>query len=331
MTITQERIHAMASGFQSAKIILAANELGIFRLLAEKGLNAGEAAGALNLDAEACEMLLGALVGLKLLEHKRGRFYDAPDVKKYLGDDSDEGMSCILRHMNHLYESWGNLDAAVKKGRAKIKAPSKLLSDRNINRDFICGMFEIGYPTARKFTEEVDLTGVRKFADIGGGPAVYPIAIGKKYPDMNFVVADYPNTIKVARGYVKKYGMSKRVKLVDCPFFEIDDLRIGDGFDMALLSQVLHAAPDDKAKGLLKKVFGILRPGGKIIINENARNDDAYSPAPPLVFAINMLIQNAGRTFTVGELKGWLKEIGFRKIGARRLHERSVLVEGTKP
>ncbi len=331
MTITQERIHAMASGFQPAKTILAANELGIFKLLAGKGLSAGEVSNALNLDAEACGMLLGALVGLKLLEHKRGKFHDAPDVKKYLGEDSDEGMSCILRHMNHLYESWASLDAVVKKGRGKIKAAPKLLSDRKINRDFICGMFEIGYPTARKFAEEVDLKGVGKFADIGGGPAVYPIAIGEKYPGINFVVADYPNTIKVARGYVKKYGMSKRVKLVDCPFFDTADLNIGDGFDMALLSQVLHAAPDGKAKGLLKKVFGILRPGGKIIINENARNDDAFSPAPPLVFAINMLIQNAGRTFTVSELKGWLKESGFRKVGARRLHERSVLVEGTRP
>ena len=331
MAITQERIHAMASGFQSAKIILAANELGIFRLLAGKGLKAVEVADALNLDAEACGMLVGALVGLKLLEHKRGRFYDAPDVKKYLGEDSDEGLSRILRHMNHLYASWAGLDAAVKKGRRKIKAAPKLLSDRKLNEDFICGMFEIGYPTARKFAEEVDLKGVGRFADIGGGPAVYPIAIGEKYPDMAFVVADYPNTIKVARRYVKKYGMGGRVKLVECPFFDTAGLNIGDGFDMALLSQVLHAAPDDKAKRLLKKVFGILRPGGRIIINENAKNDDAYSPAPPLVFALNMLIQNAGRTFTVSELKGWLKESGFRKIGVRRLHERSVLVEGTRP
>jgi hypothetical protein len=44
-----------------------------------------------------------------------------------------------------------------------------------------------------------------------------------------------------------------------------------------------------------------------------------------------MLVQNAGRTFTISELKNWLKESGFRKINARRLHDRSVLVEGTKP
>ncbi len=321
----------MATGFQSSKIILAANELGIFRLLAGKGMNAGEAASALNLDKEACGMLMGALVGLNLLEYKRGKFHDAPNVKKYLGDDSDEGLSCIFRHMNHLYASWANLDAVVKKGRGRVKKASELLSDRKINSDFICGMFEVGYPTAQRFAEETDFSGVSKFADIGGGPGVYPVKIGEKHPGINFVIADYPNTIKVARRYVKKYGIGKRVKLVNCPFFDTGELNIGDGFDMALLSQVLHAAPDDKAKGLIKKVFGILRPGGRIVINENARNDDAYSPPPPLVFAINMLIQNAGRTYTISELKGWLKESGFRKISARRLHERSVLVEGTRP
>jgi 3-hydroxy-5-methyl-1-naphthoate 3-O-methyltransferase len=331
MGMDREKLRAMASGFQSAKILLAANELGIFKLLAKRGLSADEVSGALGLDREGTEMLLGALVGLKLIERKRGKLYNTPEVYEHLGKDSDDSMSCIFSHMNHLYESWGNLDKVVKKGRPKIKAPSKLLSDKKANRAFICGMFEVGRPTAQMFVEEMDLSGVRKFADIGGGPGAYPITIGRKHPDMSFVLADYPNTVKVAREYVKKYGMSRRVKLAECAFFDVDELGIGGDFDMALLSQVLHAAPDEKAKGLLEKVFRILRPGGRVVINENALNDDRFSPPPPLVFAINMLVQNAGRTFTTGELKSWLKESGFRKINARRLHDRSVLVEGTKP
>ena len=80
MGMDREKLRAMASGFQSAKILLTANELGIFKLLAGKGLSADEVSSALSLDQEAAQMLLGALVGLKLLERKRGKLYNTPEV-----------------------------------------------------------------------------------------------------------------------------------------------------------------------------------------------------------------------------------------------------------
>jgi ubiquinone/menaquinone biosynthesis C-methylase UbiE len=330
MTVNPDRLISMAAGFQYSKILLTANELGIFKVVGEGARTSDEVAGALYLDREATRLLLGALVGLGLCNYKAGKFTNAPDVKKYLVRESEESMSCITSHMNHMYESWQDLDGIIRKGRPKKVAPPKILLDRKRNRDFICGMFEIGMPTARMLADKIDLKGVRKMADIGGGPAHYPIAFAGKKPDISFVVADYPNTIRVARQYVKKHKLEKRVKLVECEFFDVKDLGIGDDFDMALLSQVLHAASDDKCAELLKKTYRVLRPGGRIVINENALNKDGMSPPPPLIFAINMLVQNAGRTFTVAEISSWLKEAGFTGIKSRRLHERSVIVEARK-
>lgn len=330
MSVNPDRIISMAAGFQYSKILLTANELGIFKALGEGSRTAGEVSGELKLDLEATGLLLGALVGLGLCHYKAGKFTNAADVKRYLARESEEGMSCITSHMNHMYESWLNLDRIVRKGRPKRVAPPKILLDRKRNRDFICGMFEIGLSTARMLAGKLDLKGARKMVDIGGGPAHYPIAFAARYPDIRFVVADYPNTIRVARAYVKKYGLGGRIKLARCEFFDADSLGLGDDFDVALLSQVLHAASDEKCRELLKKIYGILKPGGRIIINENARNRDGMSPPPPLIFAINMLVQNAGRTFTVDELSAWLKDAGFKGIKSWRLHERSVIVEARK-
>jgi ubiquinone/menaquinone biosynthesis C-methylase UbiE len=330
--VSQDRIIGMAAGFQHSKILMTANELGIFKLMGKSSMTSDEVAGTLKLDREATVMLMGALVGLGLLTYRAGKFKCAPDVVAYLSAEGDpeQSLACITTHMNHMYEGWQRLGEVVKKGRPKKMAPPRIIMDRERNRSFICGMFEVGLGTARLLANRLDMKGVKKMADIGGGPAQYPIALAAKNPETKFVVADYPNTISVARGYVRKYKMQERVKLVTCEFFGKGELGIGDDFDMALLSQVLHAESDKKCVELIGKVYRILRPGGRIVINENARNDDGMSPPPPLIFAINMLVQNFGRTFTAKELKGWLREAGFKGVKATRLHERSVLVEGRK-
>jgi len=330
--VSQDRIAGMAAGFQFSKILMTANELGIFKLMGKSAMTSDEVATTLKLDREATGMLMRALVGLGLLSFRAGRFRSAPDVVAYLSAEGDpeESLACITTHMNHMYEGWQRLGDVVKKGRPKKMQPPSIIMDRERNRSFICGMFEVGLGTARMLAKRLDMKGVRKMADIGGGPAQFPIVLAAKNPDTKFVVADYPNTIAVAKGYVNRYRMQKRIRLVKCEFFGKGELGIGDDFDMALLSQVLHAESDKKCVELIGKVYRILRPGGRIVINENARNDDGISPPPPLIFAINMLVNNFGRTFTVGELKAWLKDAGFKGVKATRLHERSVLVEGRK-
>lgn len=332
MEINQDRIISFAAGFQYAKILLTANELGIFRLMGKRAMSSDDVAKTLRLDPEATGMLMGALVGLGLMSHRAGRFKCAPDVVKYLSSEAEpeDSMACIATHMNHMYDSWNRLGEIVKNGRPKKLPPPKIILDKKKNREFICGMFEIGFGTAKLLAEKINLKGVGKMADIGGGPAQYPIAFAAKNPDTKFVVADYPNTLNIAKEYVKKYGLSDRIKLVKCEFFGPGELGIGEDFDMVLLSQVLHAESDKKAVELIKKTYRILKPGGRIVINENARNRDGMSPPSPMIFAINMLVNNFGRTFRVDELAGWLKEAGFKSVKSMRLHERAVVVEGKK-
>jgi SAM-dependent methyltransferase len=269
-------------------------------------------------------------MGLGLVKLKSGRYSNAPDVKRYM-TGSDDGVSCITKHMNHMYQAWTRLDGIIRKGRPKRRSAPDILADPRKNRQFICGMFEIGYEAARLIADEVDLSGVKKVADIGGGPAHFPIVFSGKAPGANFVVADYPNTIRVAREYIRKHGLQGRIKAKRCEFFAVEELGIGDGYDLAIISQVLHAASDLDCMELLRKTYRILSPGGRILVNENALDDGGLGPTPPLVFAVNMLVQNEGRTFTVGELKGWLRAAGFRDISSKRLHERSVIITGVRP
>src|SRR5512135_2624922 len=130
MAVNQDRIISLMGGFQYSKILMTANELGIFAFIGAGSKTADEIADRLKLDREASGMLMGALVGLGLVSHKAGRFRNAPDVRKYLSAEAPDSLACIARHMNHMYETWANLDRIVKNGRPKKRPPSKIITEK---------------------------------------------------------------------------------------------------------------------------------------------------------------------------------------------------------
>jgi len=67
-------IREMATAFQKSRIVLTAFELDIFTFIGEKKLDSETISKALNLNKDAIERLLNALVALKLLEKSNGNF-----------------------------------------------------------------------------------------------------------------------------------------------------------------------------------------------------------------------------------------------------------------
>jgi hypothetical protein len=55
--------------------------------------------------------------------------------------------------------------------------------------------------------------------------------------------------------------------------------------------------------------------GGTIVIPEFLLDDDRTTPTHSAIFNVNMLVNTShGRSFTLGELREWLEELGFRNI-----------------
>src|SRR5205823_1827698 len=74
----------------------------------------------------------------------------------------------------------------------------------------------------------------------------------------------------------------------------------GSGYDIATLGHILHSEGEERSRQLLKKTFRALKSGGTIAIAEWLVNDERTQPLPPLMFAVQMLVntekgENAGR------------------------------------
>jgi hypothetical protein len=96
--------------------------------------------------------------------------------------------------------------------------------------------------------------------------------------------------------------------------FEVD---FGGPYDAVLLTNFLHHFDQPACVGLLRKVHGALRPGGRAATLEFVPNEDRVSPPMPAAFSMTMLTSTAaGDAYTLSELTAMYHQAGFAGVVA---------------
>jgi 2-polyprenyl-3-methyl-5-hydroxy-6-metoxy-1,4-benzoquinol methylase len=222
----------------------------------------------------------------------------------------------ILRHADHLWENWSNLDKIVKTG---------LPSRKSFEADaFIRGMHNVAVLKAPDVIKAIGLKSVTKALDLGGGPGTYSMEMAKKVASVTLF--DLPETIAIAKDIIGKTG-HKNISYIEGNFLTED---IGDGYDLVFISQVLHSFSETNNLKILKKSFNALNTNGIIVIQEFLLERDRTKPLPGALFSVNMLVNtHGGRSYSAQEISGWLSSLGFTKV-KHIIKEDSALVSGKK-
>jgi len=87
------------------------------------------------------------------------------------------------------------------------------------------------------------------------------------------------------------------------------------GYDVMLLSNILHDWNPEQNKTLLGKCHAALPAGGAVVITESFVDDDGTGPVSGAVASINMLIETTeGVNYSRAEYEELLREVGFSRI-----------------
>jgi ubiquinone/menaquinone biosynthesis C-methylase UbiE len=300
-------------GFVSARVILTANNLGIFENL-KKPSSATDIAKNLKIDPRATEILLDALTGIGLVRKgKDDRYRNAPVSNRYLVKSARLYQGDIIRHASTMWQNFSFLDEVVMTGR-----PARRGFD---HESFIMGMLNLTKLRTKSLINAVGLKGVKTMLDLGGGPGTNAIAIAKR--GVKATVFDLPETIKIAR-IVSLRERAKGIRFI-AGDFHVDS--IGSGYDLILLSQIFHAFSADDNIVLLRKCKEAINPGGRVVVQEFPINDMRTEPPHSALFSVNMLVgTEKGRCYSPGEMKRWLAETGFKNIKIKILPETVILI-----
>ncbi|RMD87165.1 MAG: methyltransferase [Calditrichaeota bacterium] len=295
-----DEITSLARGFMPAQILLTANRLDLFNLLSEKKLTARDLANKMGTNARATELLCNALVSLGFLEKKDGKFYNSEKSEQFLVRGKPYFVGDNLRHQSYLMERWLHLEEVIKTGQPLPRPQADDQKNKQQIRDFILAMANIGQLTARQVVEGLDLRGVQRIIDIGGGPATYAIEFVKKNPDIQAVVFDLPEVVPIAEERIRALNLQNNISTKVGNFHQ-DDL--GVGYDLAFLSNIIHMLGFEEMIKLFKKIHKALNQNGKLVVKDFFVNEAGTAPSFAAQFAINMLINTEhGKSYSFTEM-----------------------------
>jgi len=324
---TREELLALASAYRPSSILNAAVELDLFTLLSRKRSTAQAVASKIRADLRGIETLLNALVAMGLLVKSGDEFGVKRDIASWLSSDGSKSMYHMAAHSAHLQRSWARLSEVVTIGQPVEPFGKEARKGATLHA-FIGAMYVHGIEIAPSVVRLVDLKGVHRIIDVGGGPGAYAMAFLQRSPRIRVTLFDLPQVIPIAQGYLERAGLLKRVDLMPGDFTR-DSLPVGH--DLAWVSAIIHQQGREENRALFRKVRDALSPAGRIIVRDHILDKSRTKPQAAALFAVNMLVRTSrGGCFTFDEIKEDLQTAGFRKI--RLVHhdvQMNGLVEGT--
>jgi ubiquinone/menaquinone biosynthesis C-methylase UbiE len=314
--ITPERLLQFTFGFAPPLIIEVGIRHRVFDVLDEGAKTIEEVCAETRTSRRGVRAILNALAGLGLLvKDDEGRYALTPESATFLvsGKATFHGAFFLLTSEPMLSE-WRKLYEIVRSGRPA----------QHINRAqdgvpfflrFVEEIFPIHYPAARRLGEALEVSkvaGPLSVLDIAAGSGVWSVALAQQSPHVRVTAVDWAGVIPITQKVTARHGVADRFRFVEGDLLEAD---FGSGHSIATAGHILHSEGEERSRLLLKKTFDALAPGGRMAIAEILVDSDRTAPVPALIFAVNMLVNSdQGDTFSLGEISGWLRDVGFEHV-----------------
>jgi 2-polyprenyl-3-methyl-5-hydroxy-6-metoxy-1,4-benzoquinol methylase len=151
-----------------------------------------------------------------------------------------------------------------------------------------------------------------KVLDVAASHGMFGISVAKQNPAAHIYASDWKNVLEVAQKNADAMGVGDRYHLIPGSAFETD---FGNGYDLALITNLLHGFDTPTCTKLMLKVNAALNPGGRAAIAEYVPNSDRVSPPTAAAFSLTMLAATpSGDAYTYAELEGISKAAGFVRV-----------------
>lgn len=310
--------------YWETKILLTAAKLDVFLALDGRGRTAAEAAEKIGADGRALELLLNALVAIRLLT-KTGDVYTNTSVAStHLVKHGPQYIGHLLLLHDAEWDNWGKLEESIKTGRSPV-TQHVFETDPALGANVLSVLHRIGQQSGPDLAKRLALDQARTLLDLGGGAGTNAIAFCSVYPHLSATVFDLPTTLPVTERTVKEAGLEARIAL-KAGDFNRDSL--GGPYDVVLMSDILHYQDLATNAALVKKIQGHLNPGGRLIIKDRFLDASGTSPAWTAAFAVHILVNTErGACYRTAEAMQWMTDAGYESVVEL---ERTAVVQGVK-
>jgi SAM-dependent methyltransferase len=240
----------------------AALELGLFWLLGTDGLETGQIGETLGIAKKRCGAWLAFLEEAGFLESE-GSLWRPTRVARdsILSSYSAATWSLLAEEARERLEAAWDLPRALRAAPPVERAPGyvdRMARDPDRARRFTRMLLEIHQGLAEEVAVALDLAGVRRLMDLGGGSGVVAMALVRRWPDLSVTVVDIANVCAAGREIVAEAGLEGRIG-----FHAADFTRdpLPGGFEVILECDVAVYS-----EALFRRVHDALVAGGRFLV-----------------------------------------------------------------
>jgi precorrin-6B methylase 2 len=148
--------------------------------------------------------------------------------------------------------------------------------------------------------------------DVGGGLGSFTIACCRRSPHLRAIIVEHPRVAGFTSRAVKNAKIVKRVQVMG---LDIAKEPLPRGFDLVLISNVLHGQGVRENRALLRSAYRCLNQGGRIVLRDVLMNRAGTNPEWGALFSVALFLHTPrGRCYALDEVHGWLRAAGFSGI-----------------
>lgn len=315
-------------GMLKARCVMAGVKLGIFEALAQESRSPTSLAAALRLDESCLDLLLRTLVYCGYLDVEGDRFALSSLGRRSMISGAPKELTGFVQWNYTQWEFAEHLEALVRTGQG-LEFHSTL-KDAEAWGHYQKAMLETARFDAPVVAKHVPVRqGATRLLDLAGSHGLLGAAICRKHPPMRSTVIDLPEAIAHARLLAQHEGIGDLVEH-RAGDLTCDDL--GQGWDVVLLSNILHHFQPDQILAIVKRAHAALGDNGTLAIWEIERPSRDAKPSEGDGVALFFRLTSTAGAYSGDEYADWLTKAGCArvKIVKPRLSPGNVLVHARR-
>jgi SAM-dependent methyltransferase len=331
---TKEDILSLMESYMTSAALIAAMEKGLFWFLDSNPSKEEAVANKFELPINRCRHWLDILKHIGLLEENSHGYLVTENAKKIILETYSKDTWALLAQferehfpaIHNISEFFTDPESIWAKQGIKPPDYIKQMVENHERADrFTKMLYEIHLDMADEFASKMDMTGVNRLIDLGGGSGVMSFALLRQNPKLTAVVIDIKNVCNAGKKIAKQKGesISDRIKYQAADFLK-DELP--SGFDM-----ILECDLDIHSGSLFRKLRSSLHPGGRLVIIDQFAPSEGKAPPARLMWEFRDSLHDCnGLTLSVRQVQDQLIQSGFKLISEKELSGGWKVIEAGK-
>jgi len=308
-------IMALSTAYWGSQTLLTATRLGLFEVIANGAGSVAAISEKLDIKPRPARLFLDACVALGILSSDGERYNNTPFTQMLLVPGSPQYLGNAIRYSDDLYNTWGNLEKALREDKEQLPAENYLGKDVERTRHFVYGMHDRALGVGNAMAGLIDLQGRTQMLDIGGGPGTYSVLFSRRNPGLKSTVLELPPIAEVARHIVEDLGASDKVTFLPGDFHKTD---FPTGNDVVLISGVFHRESAENCQSLIQRAVAALNPKGMLVVSDVFTNAGRQGPEFATLFGLNMMLTAPdGCVHADADVAGWMLSAGLTETSIK--------------